>query len=75
MTDDLNPFDHLQRAAMELIAAARSALDLLEDVVSDPAGLTSVINRVGARVGAHSSASQSSSAPQEREKVEHIPIR
>jgi hypothetical protein len=73
MTEDLTPIDHLQRAAIEMIAAARSALDILEEVVSDPAGLTGVINRVGGRVAAHSSGSQSSSAPQER--VEHIPIR
>ena len=62
MTEDTSPLDHLQRAAIELIAAARSALDRLEELVSDPPGLS-------ATRGAPRS---SSSAP---EKVEHIPIR
>ena len=62
MTEDVSPLDHLQRAAVELIAAARSALDRLEELVSDPPGLKA--NR--------GTPSSSSSSP---EKVEHIPIR
>jgi hypothetical protein len=62
MTEDISPLDHLQRAAIELIAAARSALDRLEDLVSDPPGLGAT----------RSTPRPSSSAP---EKVEHIPIR
>ena len=62
MTEDLTPLDHLQRAAIELIAAARSALDLLEEVVSDPPGFAAGLS--GRR-----------QAPPPPEKVEHIPIR
>ena len=62
MTEDISPLDHLQRAAIELIAAARSALDRLEELVSDPPGLSA----------ARGSPPSSSQAP---EKVEHIPIR
>jgi len=62
MTEDSSPIDHLQRAAIELIAAARSALDRLEELVSDPPGLNANRGRPAS----------SSSAP---EKVEHIPIR
>jgi hypothetical protein len=61
MTEDISPLDHLQRAAIELIAAARSALDRLEELVSDPPGLS-----------AARGTPSSSPAP---EKVEHIPIR
>jgi hypothetical protein len=39
--------DHLQKAALEVIEAARAALDLLEDVVQDPAGLAAVLTQVG----------------------------
>ena len=62
MTEDVSPLDHLQRAAVELIAAARSALDRLEELVADPPGLNP--NR--------GTPASPSSAP---EKVEHIPIR
>ena len=31
--------EHLQRAALEMIAAARSVLDLMEEAVKDPAPL------------------------------------
>ena len=62
MTEDVSPLDHLQRAAVELITAARSALDRLEELVSDPPGLKA--NR--------GTPPSSSSSP---EKVEHIPIR
>jgi hypothetical protein len=39
--------EHLQKAALEVIGAARAALDLLEDVVNDPAGLAAVLTQVG----------------------------
>jgi hypothetical protein len=35
-------FEHLQKAALEMIAATRAFLDLAEDVVADPAGLAAV---------------------------------
>jgi hypothetical protein len=62
MTEELSPLEHLQRAALELIAAARSTLDRIEELVSEPPGFNAVRGRPP----------PSSSAP---EKVEHIPIR
>lgn len=35
--------EHLQRAALELIDAARAALDVAEELVREPAGMTSVL--------------------------------
>lgn len=46
---------HLQAAALELVAAARAALDVVEDAVSDPeklAPLVSVVADVARRAGA-----------------------
>jgi hypothetical protein len=62
MTEELSPLEHLQRAALELIAAARSTLDRLEELVSEPPGFNAV----------RGTPPPSPSAP---EKVEHIPIR
>jgi hypothetical protein len=57
---------HLQQAVLELIGAARAALDLLEDVVKDPADVTSVVSNL---VG-------SPSAPEpDNGAVQHIPVR
>jgi hypothetical protein len=39
--------EHLQRAALEMIQAARAALDLVEDVVTDPSSLLSFAAEVG----------------------------
>lgn len=39
--------DHLQNAARELIAAARAALDVAEDLIDDPDTITSVIGPAG----------------------------
>jgi hypothetical protein len=39
--------EHLQRAALEMIQAARAALDLVEDVVTDPASLLAFAAEVG----------------------------
>lgn len=36
MTDDSDPVVHLQRAAREMIAAARGMLDAAEQLVDDP---------------------------------------
>lgn len=35
--------DHVQKAALELIAAMRTALDVAEDFVADPAALQTLI--------------------------------
>jgi hypothetical protein len=39
--------DHLQNAARELIAAARAALDVAEDLIDDPDTITSVVGTAG----------------------------
>ena len=39
--------EHLQRAALEMIQAARSTLDLVEDVVADPQSLAAVVAQAG----------------------------
>lgn len=39
--------EHLQAAAMEMIAAARAFLDVVEDVVADPEKVADVVSAVG----------------------------
>ena len=39
--------DHLQNAARELIAAARAALDVAEDLIDDPDTIASVVGSAG----------------------------
>lgn len=39
--------EHLQAAAMEMIAAARAFLDVVEDVVADPDKVADVVSAVG----------------------------
>jgi hypothetical protein len=39
--------DHLQAAARELIAAARAALDVAEDLIDDPDTISSVVGAAG----------------------------
>ncbi len=51
MSDAVDPritaaIEHLQRAALELIAAARNALDVAEDLTRDPAPLQSLLEGV-----------------------------
>lgn len=41
--------EHLQTAALELIAAARVVLDLAEEVVKEPGGTMALIQHLGAR--------------------------
>ena len=50
-------FDHLQQAALEMIAAARAALDVAEELVKDPtplaafaAGMAQAATQAGANV-------------------------
>jgi hypothetical protein len=46
MTDDkaAEACEHLQAAALELIAAARSFLDVAEDLVRDPAAAATIVS-------------------------------
>ena len=81
MTEDRTPLEYVQRAAIELIGAARSTLDILEDLVSDPPRFTGIVNQIGRLAqsvvegfeGAPASGPRSS--PPTPQKVEHIPIR
>jgi len=43
----LEALAHLQRAVLEMIQAARSALDVVEDIVSDPQSLAAIVANVG----------------------------
>jgi hypothetical protein len=43
----LEALAHLQRAALEMIQAARSALDLVEGIVADPQSLAAIVAGVG----------------------------
>lgn len=47
--------EHLQAAALEVIAAVRAFLDLAEDVVRDPAAATAVVQNLAeaGRAAAH----------------------
>jgi hypothetical protein len=65
---------HLQRAAIELIAAARATLDLVEDVVNDPAALTDFLARMS-QAPSQASARPNPSASGDPPRVEHIPVR
>lgn len=40
--------EHLQKAALELIAAARALLDAAEEAVKDPAEVLAVVNHLAA---------------------------
>jgi D-arabinose 1-dehydrogenase-like Zn-dependent alcohol dehydrogenase len=50
MTDDraAEGLEHLQRAAIEMIAAARAFLDVAEDLVTDPAAASAVVQTAAA---------------------------
>jgi hypothetical protein len=64
---------NLQQAVRELIAAARAALDVVEDVVSDPGSLTSVVESMVSNLRPPSS---SGAPPQDGPApVQHIPVR
>jgi hypothetical protein len=67
---------HLQQAVLELIGAARAGLDLIEDVVNDPAGLTAVVETVVSNLrGPSPSAPSSGAQPADNGAVQHIPVR
>jgi hypothetical protein len=65
---------HLQQAVLELIGAARATLDLVEDVVNDPAGLTAVVETLVSNLRGPSPSGPSAS-PQDNGAVQHIPVR
>jgi hypothetical protein len=93
MTDDRDPagqevLGHLQEAALELVAATRSALDLLEAALRQPEGLGPLVgmmrNAMSAMADAVRSSEASTTSPAapadgpdatRRAGVQHIPVR
>jgi hypothetical protein len=58
--------EHLQAAAQEMIAAARSFLDVIEDLVADPDKVADVVSAVGDMAGNVSDAARSASSRAKR---------
>ncbi|MBA3655113.1 MAG: hypothetical protein H0W70_13085 [Actinobacteria bacterium] len=70
--------DHLQQAALEMIAALRAVLDVAEDLVKDPtpvaafaAGVAHAASQAGGRMTA---AEQREQREQREPRVEHIRV-
>ncbi len=84
--DDRGAIDHLQAAALELIAAARSVLDAAEEVVADPdamrqaTGALTSVARLAAKAGRNAvgaddgSATGKSGADDDEGPVQHIKV-
>jgi D-arabinose 1-dehydrogenase-like Zn-dependent alcohol dehydrogenase len=79
MTDDRasEGLEHLQRAAIEMIAAARAFLDVAEDLVNDPSAASAVVQTAAAmgRMVLHGTAP--TAEPQvtpDEPKVRHIHV-
>jgi hypothetical protein len=61
--------EHLQHAALEMIAAARAVLDVAEELVKDPAPLTAFamgVAQAASQAGAH--------VPNAEARVQHIRV-
>lgn len=66
---------HLQRAALELIAAARAILDVAEEAVREPGGVAAIVtDTLGAFMTAAKPAPPASDAAERPPGVEHIRI-
>jgi hypothetical protein len=66
---------HLQRAALELIEAARAVLDVAEDLVKDPAQLVAMAATVGETATAVAHAvSPEPRQPDEEPRVQRIRV-
>jgi uncharacterized protein YoxC len=59
--------EHLQRAVLEMIQAARSTLDLVEDLVADPQSLAAVVSQVG-----HLAQAVMTAAGQHRTRIDRV---
>jgi hypothetical protein len=62
--------EHLQAAALEMIEAARAALDVAEDMVKDPADLLALATAVAHLAGATNGAPKSNG----QRRVQHIRV-
>lgn len=79
MTDDRasEGLEHLQRAAIEMIAAARAFLDVAEDLVKDPAAASTIVQTAAAmgRMVLHGAAEpEESQVTRDEPKVRHIHV-
>jgi hypothetical protein len=64
MADGTDAIVHLQNAVLEMISAARAALDVAEELIKDPSPLLSAVQHVAAP----------KPSPESAPKVEHIPV-
>jgi hypothetical protein len=73
--------EHMQAAALQMIAAARAVLDIAEEMVKDPAPLLAAAAataeaavKTGARIVDPSSAPPGEPAPAPEPRVQHIRV-
>jgi len=66
--------EHLQAAALELIAAARALLDVAEDLVKDPAEVLEMAAGLAAAAAEVQRRAQGSPGPAPGPKVERIRV-
>jgi hypothetical protein len=69
-------FEHLQQAALEMIAAARVALDVAEELIRDPAPLAGFAAGVAhaASQAAAQAAQAGATVPEPQPRVQHIRV-
>jgi hypothetical protein len=65
--------EHLQRAALEVIAAARLMLDAAEEVVREPGALTATLGAAAARA-TEAARPMGEADPRARSRVEPIDV-
>lgn len=73
----LSALDHVQKAALELIAAMRNALDVVEDLVGDPTALQTIVQGavIAAKAATETVATATSAATSAAaERVERIRV-
>lgn len=69
--------EHLQAAALEMIAAARAVLDIAEDLVHDPGPLLGVVAGLAdlaAPFAARAKGQEANEAPERTPRVQHIRV-
>lgn len=66
--------EHLQRAALEMIAAARAVLDVAEDLIKDPAPVIAMAAAAAAQGRATASPEPAAPGAREASRVEHIAV-
>ncbi len=73
--------EHMQQAALQMIAAARAVLDIAEEMVKDPAPLLAAVAdtaeaaaTAGARIVDPNRSSESGDMPTPEPRVQHIRV-